>query len=114
MYLLTKKVAYIVESGLGSYILGQMIVPQLEEDRHYAKVVGMFFIDNNVYLLMKGNPLAERLAKLSREKGIYLQACDQCVYMRNLADKLIEEAAIGCFPNFYEKVLNNVDLIITI
>lgn len=114
MFKLSKKIAYIVESNLGSYILGQMIVPQLEEDRHNAHVVGMFFIHDNVYLLMRGNPIAERLTKLSKEKGIYLQACDQCVYMRNLADKLIEEASIGCFPNFYEKVLNIVDLIITI
>ncbi|WP_162569065.1 DsrE-related protein [Acidianus sulfidivorans] len=109
-----KKIAYIVESSLGNYILGQMIVPQLEEDRHNAIVVGMFFIDNNVYLLMKDNPLAERLAKLNREKGIYLQACDQCTYMRNLADKLIPEAKIGCFPDFYKEVIDKVDLIITI
>ncbi|MEM0363227.1 MAG: DsrE family protein [Saccharolobus sp.] len=111
---MAKKIAYIVESNLGSYILGQMIIPQLEEDRHYAKVIGMFFIHDNVYILMKGNPLAERLAKLHKEKGIYLQACDQCVYMRNLADKIIEEAKIGCFPDFYVKVLDEADMIITI
>ncbi|MCI2413924.1 MAG: sulfur reduction protein DsrE [Candidatus Aramenus sp.] len=109
-----KRVAYIVESPLGNYILGQMIVPQLEEGRHYVEVKGMFFIDNNVYLLMKGNPLAERLGKLSREKGIYLQACDQCTYMRNLADKLIDEAKIGCFPDFYKAVIDEIDLVITI
>ncbi|AHC52067.1 DsrE family protein [Sulfolobus acidocaldarius SUSAZ] len=109
-----KRVSYIVESPLGNYILGQMIVPQMEENRHYVEVKGMFFIDNNVYLLMKGNPLAERLARLSRERGIYLQACDQCTYMRNLADKLIEEAKIGCFPDFYKKVIDETDFIITI
>ncbi len=106
--------AYIVESPLGNYILGQMVVPQLEEGRHYVEVKGIFFIDNNVYLLMKGNPLAERLAKLSREKGIYLQACDQCTYMRNLEGAIIEEAKIGCFPDFYKAVIDKVDFIITI
>jgi predicted peroxiredoxin len=111
---MVRKIAYIVESNLGSYILGQMVVPQLEENRHNAEVIGMFFIHDNVYILMKDNPLAERLGKLSRERGIYLQACDQCVYMRNLADKLIEEAKIGCFPDFYAKVLDTVDMIITI
>ncbi|BAB65889.1 DsrE family protein [Sulfurisphaera tokodaii] len=109
-----KKVAYIVESNLGSYILGNMIVPQLEEDRHYVEVVGMFFIHDNVYLLLRGNPLAERLDKLSKEKGIYLQACDQCVYMRNIADKLINSVRIGCFPDFYRAIIDKVDLIITI
>lgn len=111
---MTKNVAYIVESNLGSYILGNMIVPQLEEDRHGVNVVGMFFIYDNVYLLMEGNPLAERLEKLSKEKGIYLQVCDQCVYMRNLADKIIKVAKIGCFPDFYKAVIHKVDLIITI
>ncbi len=111
---MSKRIAYLVESPLGNYILGQMIVPQLEEDRHSAVVKGMFFIDNNVYLLMKGNPLAERLASLSRSRGIYLQACDQCVFMRNLADKLIEEAKIGCFPDFYNKLLDEIDMVITV
>ncbi|EZQ07073.1 MULTISPECIES: DsrE-related protein [Acidianus] len=109
-----KRVAYLVESSLGNYILGQMIVPQIEEGRHGVEVVGMFFIDNNVYLLIKGNPLAERLGKLSKEKQIYLQACDQCTYMRDLAGKLIDEAKIGCFPDFYKAVIDKVDLIITI
>ncbi|BCU69082.1 DsrE-related protein [Stygiolobus caldivivus] len=111
---MAKSVAYIVESNLGSYILGNMVIPQLEEDRHGAKVMGMFFIHDNVYLLMEGNPMAERLEKLSKEKGIYLQACDQCVYMRNLADKIIKSARVGCFPDFYKEVLDKVDLIITI
>ena len=111
---MTKRVAYIVESSLGSYILNSMIVPQLEEDRHGVEVVGMFFIHDNVYLLMEGNPIAERLARLSRQKGIYLQACDQCVYMRNIADRIIKEAKIGCFPDFYANVVDKADLIITI
>ncbi|BFH73042.1 DsrE family protein [Sulfurisphaera javensis] len=109
-----KKVAYIVESNLGNYILGNMIVPQLEENRHYVEVVGMFFIHDNVYLLLKGNPIAERLDKLAKEKGIYLQACDQCAYMRDVADKLIDSAKVGCFPDFYRAVIDKVDLIITI
>jgi len=109
-----RRVSYIVESSLGSYILGQMIIPQLEEGRHGVGVSGMFFIDNNVYLLMKGNPIAERLSSLSKSMGIYLQACDQCTFMRNLADKLIEEARIGCFPDFYKAILDKTDLIVTI
>ncbi len=109
-----RRVAYIVESPLGNYIVGQMVVPQLEEGRHGVKVEGMFFIDNNVYLLMKGNPLAERLASLHKSLGVYLQACDQCTYMRNLADKLIDEAKVGCFPDFYKAVADKVDLVITI
>ncbi|MFP3189128.1 MAG: sulfur reduction protein DsrE, partial [Sulfolobaceae archaeon] len=36
------------------------------------------------------------------------------VYMRNLADKIIKVAKIGCFPDFYKAVVHKVDLIITI
>ncbi len=109
-----KRVAYIIESNLGSYILGQMIVPQIEEGRHGVEVKAMFFIHDNVYIPMRDNPLGDRLDRLAKEKGIYLQACDQCVYMRNLADKLISSCKIGCFPDFYGAVLDQVDLIITI
>ncbi|QKR00159.1 sulfur reduction protein DsrE [Metallosphaera tengchongensis] len=89
-----------------------MIVPQLEEGRHGVEVVGMFFIHDNVYVPMRGNPLGERLQKLSDK--IYLQACDQCVYMRNLADRLIPSCRIGCFPDFYKEVADKTDMIITI
>ena len=69
------------------------------------------------YATAKGYKVVEVLNCLggpAREKGIYLQACDQCVYMRNLADKLISSCKIGCFPDFYGAVLHQVDLIITI
>ena len=42
------------------YILGGMILPQLEEDRHGAPVVGMFFFHDNTFALRKGDPLGER------------------------------------------------------
>ncbi|MEM3768321.1 MAG: DsrE family protein, partial [Metallosphaera sp.] len=81
--------------------------------RHGVEVVGMFFIHDNVYIPMKDNPLGQRLDKLS-ESGLYLQACDQCVYMRNLADKLVSSCKIGCFPDFYKAITDKVDLVITI
>ncbi|BDC17328.1 DsrE family protein [Acidianus sp. HS-5] len=107
-----KKIAYIALTNLAQYILVNMAIPQLEEGRHNAEVKGIFFVHDNVYMLTKGTDTAERLRKL-HEKGIYLQACDQCTYMRNLAGSLIEEAKIGCFPDFYAGV-GDVDLIITI
>jgi len=45
----------------------------------------------------------QRLAKL---KGIYFQACDQCVYMYNLARMSINEVKIGCFPDFYKAIID--------
>nr|WP_229571842.1 hypothetical protein [Saccharolobus caldissimus] len=43
----------IVEFPLGNCILGQMIVPQLEKGRHYVEAKRIFFIENNVYLLIR-------------------------------------------------------------
>ena len=40
-----------------------MILPQLEEGRHGAEVVGMFFFDDNTYVLRKGDPIGERMGK---------------------------------------------------
>jgi len=49
------KVAYILSTTghTVSYKLGKMILPQLEEHRHGAEVVGMFFFDDNTYALRR-------------------------------------------------------------
>jgi hypothetical protein len=41
----------------GSYKLGKMILPQLEQGTHGVEVVGLFFFDDNTYLLRAGDPL---------------------------------------------------------
>ncbi len=74
------KVAYIfaTQGYTVSYKLDKMILPQLEHDAHGVEVVGMFFFEDNNYVLVKGDPIGERLAKVAREKGILLMGCDQC------------------------------------
>lgn len=66
------KVAYIfaTQKHTVSYVLGRMILPQLEEDRHGVEVAGMFFFEDNNYVLVKGNPLGERLHAVAKKKGI--------------------------------------------
>jgi hypothetical protein len=60
------KVAYIfsTQGHSVSFKLGKMILPQLENDAHGVEVVGMFFFEDNNYVLLKGNPIGERLAKI--------------------------------------------------
>ena len=101
------KVAYIfsTQGHTVSYKLGKMILPQLEEDAHGVEVVGMFFFEDNNYVLVKGDPLGERLAQVARRKGILLMGCDQCCYERHIADKLVDGARIGCFPDLYKALL---------
>ena len=111
------KVAYIfaTQKHTISYVLGKMILPQLEEDRHGVDVVGMFFFEDNNYVLVKGNPTGERLLKVAQEKGILLMGCDQCCFEREIADKLFEGIPIGCFPDLYNALSGNMpDHIITL
>ena len=56
------KVAYVFSTSghTASYKLGKMILPQLEEGNHGAEVVGMFFFDDNTYILRSGDPVGER------------------------------------------------------
>lgn len=111
------KVAYIfsTQGHTVSYKLGKMILPQLEEDRHGVEVVGMFFFEDNNYVLVAGDPIGERLAKVAREKKMLLMGCDQCCYERGIEDKLIDGVAIGCFPNLYAALSGNMpDQVITL
>ena len=115
------KVAYVFATDMAStFKLNTMILPQLEAGNHGAEVVGMMFFDDNIYTLRSGDPFGERLAKVAREKGILLMACDQCAVRRGLAEGafeqcgsgqvtpkgLIEGARVGCFPQLYAALAN--------
>ena len=111
------KVAYIFSSQghTVSYKLGKMILPQLEERAHGPEVVGMFFFEDNNYVLVEGDPIGERLAKVAKEQGIMLMGCDQCCWEREIDGKLVDGATIGCFPNLYEGLAGNMpDQVITL
>ncbi|HLQ85558.1 MAG TPA: SaoD/DsrE family protein [Salinisphaeraceae bacterium] len=111
------KVAYIfaTQKHTVSYVLGRMILPQLEEGRHGATVVGMFFFEDNNYVLLQGNPIGERLQRVASTNSILLMGCDQCCYERDIADRLLDGVPIGCFPDLYGALADNMpDQIITL
>lgn len=82
------KVAYLLESEHAREILENMIIPQMEEDRHGVEVAGMMFFFDNAYMLVEGS---------------------------DIADKLIAPAGIGCFPNVYAALAPaGVDQVITL
>ena len=111
------KVAYIfsTQGHSVSYKLGKMILPQLEEGSHGVEVVGMFFFEDNAYVLQQGNAIGERLAAYAKNAGMLLMACDQCAYEREIEDNLVEGAVIGCFPNLYQALSGNMpDQVITL
>jgi sulfur relay (sulfurtransferase) complex TusBCD TusD component (DsrE family) len=106
------KVAYVFSSSghTASYKLGKMILPQLENDTHGVDVVGMFFFDDNNYVLRDGDPLGERLAKVAQDRGMLLMMCDQCALERGLATGepgdceptgTVTGVTVGCFPDLY-------------
>lgn len=106
------KVAYIFnQPNAANYKLGTMILPQLEAGDHGVDVAGMFFFDDNTYILRKGDPTGERLSKIAKEKGILLMMCDQCALQRKLAKGKPRDAHpsgtvagvhAGCFPDLYK------------
>jgi sulfur relay (sulfurtransferase) complex TusBCD TusD component (DsrE family) len=106
------KVAYVFSTSghTASYKLGQMILPQLEDGDHGVEVVGMFFFDDNTYILRAGDPVGERLGRFARENGMLLMLCDQCALERELAEGekrnaravgTVEGVQVGCFPDLY-------------
>ena len=122
------KVAYVFSTSghTASYKLGQMILPQLEKGRHGADVVGMMFFDDNTFLLRKGDPMGERLAKVAKERNILLMMCDSCALERGLAEgrpwpeqarplNTVEGVQVGCFPDLYAALAKNPpDQVITL
>ena len=111
------KIAYVFKSNMAStFQLGTMILPQLEDNSHMVDVIGMFFFDDNIMCLQKGNPVGERLAKIAKEKKMLLMVCDQCAVRRELAEGtfeqcgsgevkakgLVDGVVAGCFPQLYE------------
>jgi hypothetical protein len=89
------KVAYVFSTSghTASYKLGRMILPQLEQGTHGVEVVGMFFFDDNTYLLRAGDPVGERLGRVAAEHGMLLMLCDQCALERYLAHRGVRGGA---------------------
>lgn len=132
------KVAYVFANPRSaSYKLGQMILPQLEAGTHGVEVAGMFFFDDNVFVLRRGDPIGERLATVAQQKGILLMMCDMCALERNLADgeprwcdtrgrgrtepaecrvrDTVAGVQVGCFPDLYAALAGNPpDQVITL
>jgi hypothetical protein len=132
------KVAYVFSSPrAASYKLGRMILPQLEAGTHGVTVVGMFFFDDNVFVLRRGDPIGERLSKLAAANGMLLMMCDMCALERNLAEgeprwcdasgqgrsepaecrvkDTVAGVQVGCFPDLYQALAANLpDQVITL
>jgi sulfur relay (sulfurtransferase) complex TusBCD TusD component (DsrE family) len=120
------KVAYVFSTSghTASYKLGKMILPQLEDGTHGVDVVGMFFFDDNTFVLREGDPLGERLGKVAGDNGMLLMLCDQCAIERGLAEGepmnatptgTVDGVQVGCFPDLYKALSGNPpDQVITL
>ena len=120
------KIAYVFATSghTASYKLGKMILPQLEAGTHGVDVIGMFFFDDNNYVLRSGDPIGERLAKVAAQKGMLLMMCDQCALERGLAtgepgncqpSDTVAGVQVGCFPDLYAALSGNPpDQVITL
>lgn len=132
------RVAYVFANPRSaSYKLGQMILPQLEAGTHGVEVVGMFFFDDNVFALRRGDPIGERLSTVAQQRGMLLMMCDMCALERGLAEgeprwcdmkgrgrtqpaecrvkDTVAGVQVGCFPDLYKALAGNPpDQVITL
>ena len=124
------KFAYVFKTSMAStFQLATMILPQLEKNSHVVDVAGMFFFDDNLFCLKKGDPIGERLAKIANEKKMLLMVCDACAVRRGFADGTLEQCGsgdvkakglvdgvvAGCFPQLYTALGSNPpDQVITL
>lgn len=132
------KVAYVFATPrAASYKLGKMILPQLEAGTHGVEVVGMFFFDDNTYVLRESDPVGQRLAEVAEKTGMLLMMCDMCALERNLAvgeprwctpegtgrtepgeiatQGTVAGVQVGCFPDLYTALSSNMpDQVITL
>lgn len=110
------KVAYVLATAMAStFKLTSMILPQLERNAHGADVVGIFFFDDNLFCLRKGDTIGERLALVAKQRNMLLMVCDMCAVRRGLAQGtldqcgtgavkahgLVDGVVAGCFPQLY-------------
>ena len=124
------KIAYVFKTSMAStFQLATMILPQLEKNSHVVDVAGMFFFDDNLFCLKKGDPIGERLAKIANEKKMLLMVCDACAVRRGFAEGTLEQCGsgdvkakglvdgvvAGCFPQLYTALGSNPpDQVITL
>ena len=124
------KIAYVFKTSMAStFQLATMILPQLEKNSHVVDVAGMFFFDDNLFCLKKGDPIGERLSKIANEKKMLLMVCDACAVRRGFADGtseqcgsgdvkakgLVDGVVAGCFPQLYTALGSNPpDQVITL
>ena len=124
------KIAYVFKTSMAStFQLATMILPQLEKNSHVVDVAGMFFFDDNLFCLKKGDPIGERIAKIANEKKMLLMVCDACAVRRGFADGTLEQCGsgdvkakglvdgvvAGCFPQLYTALGSNPpDQVITL
>ena len=124
------KIAYVFKTSMAStFQLATMILPQLEKNSHVVDVAGMFFFDDNLFCLKKGDPIGERLAKIANEKKMLLMVCDACAVRRGFADGTLEQCGsgdvkakglvdgvvAGCFQQLYTALGSNPpDQVITL
>ena len=124
------KIAYVFKTSMSStFQLATMILPQLERNSHGVDVACMFFFDDNIFCLKKGDPIGEKLSKIAIEKNMLLMGCDAWAVRRNLAEGTLEQCGsgdvkakglvdgvvAGCFPQLYNALGGNPpDQVITL
>ena len=100
--------------SMGSYVQ-QTVYGSGREEAAQAASTAVAELEDLISWRVEGSDIAARLSALAEKTGMLLMACDRCCIQREIEDKLVPPAGIGCFPNVYTALAGaNVDQVITL
>lgn len=95
-----EKIAYIVTRDTASEILENNLSTLLSSGSP-TWIVGIYFVDDGVYNIVKGARIANIIRDALRIKNIWLFVHEGSVNKRNLHNMLLEDAEIKTLADFY-------------
>ncbi len=96
-----KKFAYIITRELSAELLEDNLLAALEPGNQEIRVLSLFFVDDGVYQLIKGNRILKKLKPAIASGTLSVFACDRSAKVRKLQNLMFEEAQMGTINDFY-------------
>ncbi|MDZ7265624.1 MAG: DsrE family protein [candidate division KSB1 bacterium] len=96
-----KKFAYIITHELSAELLEDNLLAALEPGNQEIKLIALFFVDDGIYHLIKGNRILKKLKAACASGALAVFACNQSTKVRKIHNMIFEEAKMGSINDFY-------------
>lgn len=96
-----KKLAYIITRELSAELMEDNLLAALEPGKQEIQLIALFFVDDGVYQLIKGNRILKKLKQACASGTLAVFACDRSAKVRKLQNLMFEEAKMGTIHDFY-------------